>query len=93
MAALARREVEQLEERALAHHDLARERVGLGQQALAVDAQHDLTRRAQVDEPRLQVVRVRREDRVGEHPAAQVGLGAGAVPRRHRVGRHLRRAT
>ena len=37
--ALARCDVEQFQERAVAHHDLARERIGLGQQTVEVAAQ------------------------------------------------------
>ena len=44
LAALARGDVQQLDEGAVAHHDLARVRVGLGQQALQVAAQQDLVR-------------------------------------------------
>ena len=41
-AALAGGQIQQLDEGAVAHHDLARERVGLRQQALRIAAQHDL---------------------------------------------------
>jgi hypothetical protein len=92
LAALARRHVQQLDEGAVAHHDLARVRVGLGQQALQVAAQQDLPRHAQVHHPGLQVVRMRRQDRVAQDPAAQVGLVARALPGRHGLGRHGHRA-
>jgi hypothetical protein len=82
LSTLSRRQVQQFEKGAVAHHDLARERVGLGQQARQVAAQLDLAFAAQVHQPGLQVVRVRRQDRVRQHPASQVGLGARAGPGR-----------
>jgi hypothetical protein len=80
VALLPRGLLEQFDERALAHHHLARERVGLGQQARAVDEQRDLARRGQVHQPALQVVRMRREQRVRQGPAARIGFVARAAP-------------
>ena len=79
-AAFARGDVQQFEEGAVAHHDLPRERVSLGQQAGEIAAQQDLVRRAQIHEPGLQVVRVRRQNRVAEDPAARIRLRRGALP-------------
>jgi hypothetical protein len=49
-------QVQQFEEGALAHHHLARQRVGFRQQPLQVHKQRDLVGHGQIDQPRLQVV-------------------------------------
>ena len=59
-----------------------------GSSRVAVAAQHDLARLAQVHQPGLQVVRMRRQDGVAQHPAAQVGLVARALPGGHGLRRH-----
>ena len=79
-AALAGCDVEQLQEGAVTHHDLSRERVGLGQQTGEVAAKQDLVGLANIDQPRWQVVRMRRQDRLAENPAPQVGLLARSLP-------------
>jgi hypothetical protein len=89
---LARGDVQQLEEGALAHEDLPRLRIRLGQQPLQVAEQQDLARAAQVDQPGLQVVRMRGEQRVRQHPATYVALvRSRAVPRLQRVNGQGRR--
>ncbi len=88
-ALLQRGQVQQFEEGALAHEDLARVRVGLGQQARAVAVEPDLARRVQIHQPRLQVVRMRRQDGVRQQPAAHVAPGRhgrGRLPRGQRLG-------
>jgi hypothetical protein len=79
-ATLAQRHLQELQEGALAHHDLARPGVGFGQQAGQVAVERDLVGLAQVDAPGLQVVRVRRQQRMGHGPAARVGLSCGVAP-------------
>ena len=53
-------------------------RVGLGRQARGVAVEPDLARRVQIHQPRLQVVRMRRQDGVRQQPAAHVAPAARA---------------
>ncbi len=88
VAALAGRQVQHLDESALAHHQLARKRVGLRQQARHVHAQHDGVRRVQVHQPRLQIVRVGCQQGVRQNPTADVQAVGWGGPRSNRFGRH-----
>ncbi len=67
--------VEQFQKGTVAHHDLARQRVGLRQQALLVAQQTDLTGHTQIDNPRLQIVRMGCQDSVAQYPQPWVRLG------------------
>ena len=87
VAALAGCQVQHFDEGALADHQLTGERIGLGQQARHVHAQHDGVRRVQVHQPRLQVVRVGCQQGVRQHPTADLQAVGRGVPGRNRFGR------
>ncbi|MFO0002339.1 MAG: hypothetical protein ACK559_14515, partial [bacterium] len=71
-AALRRRLHRQLQEGAAADQDLASERIGLGKKSITVAEQGDRPGFVQVGDPRLKIVRVGCEQRVGEHELANV---------------------
>jgi hypothetical protein len=89
------RHAQKLEKTAQRYGDLAIERVRFGQQAVEIGVKHGLTRHRQVHLPRLQVVRIRREDRPAERAHARIVVlprpaqGASAVP----SGRVISKAT
>ena len=78
--ALAQRDHQRLQKRALAYGNLAKPGVGHRQQALAVNVQGDGIGLSQVDQPGLAVVGIGREDGIGQGPAAQVSLGTRPLP-------------
>ena len=73
-AALSGGDHRQFQKRAAANQDLAAKGIGLGQHPLAVARQVDAPGFAQVGDPRLAVVRIGRQQRMGQHEATQVGL-------------------
>ncbi len=80
----------------MAHHDLARQGIGLRQQPVQVASQQNFVGRAQVGHPGLQVVRVRRQNRIAQQPAShillRVGVATRPLPGFDRFRRHARAA-
>jgi len=75
-----RRHIQQLQKGAMAHHDLPRIRIGFGKQAAEIAIQRYLVRLPQIDQPGLQVVRVRGKDRVAHQPFADAHVPGRPSP-------------
>ena len=80
IAVLGRGHAEEFEEAAEADDDLAIERIGLRQKAFEIAVERDLALGSEVDEPRLPVVRIGRQDGIGKRPHARVRVGARRAP-------------
>ncbi|MSQ71372.1 MAG: hypothetical protein EXR27_08810 [Betaproteobacteria bacterium] len=79
VAALDCRHQQQFEKGAGTHQDLPPERIGCGKQSFGVQTQGDLSFGAQVRDPGLPVVGIRREQGVRKNPAPQLDVLARSL--------------